>query len=123
MPDVLAKENKATQTVKGSGTNYRRLVSFLRGSDEPVKRRNIGLYLGCSIRKVKKMAEAARNAGIPVGYSVDGVHGGLFLCKTPYELRKSIERIEGLALTLLDERRMLKNALVHMENKLLGKMF
>lgn len=118
MPELFPKE-QSPKALKPSGTDYKRLVALLRGTDGAMKRRNISLYLGCSVRQVKKMAEAARNAGIPIGYSTDNVTGGVFLCKTPTELKAAIKRIEGLAYTLLDERRLLKNALLHMENRTL----
>ncbi len=81
------------------------------------KRERVAEYLEISVRMVRKTAQLARKKGVPIGYSTDKKRGGLYICKDPVELRKAIKKMSGLALTLLGERRSLKEALTHMENR------
>ncbi len=122
MPDVLTEEKEATQKVTGEPEPYVRLVNFLK-VEGPTKRAEIARVLGCSIRRVKRMAEAARFGGIPIGYSTDNKSGGIYLCETQDQIRKVMRRLENLALTLLDERKQLRKCLDKMISENQGRMF
>jgi hypothetical protein len=57
------------------------------------------------------MAEEARLAGIPILYSTDANHGGIFLADSAQEIEEGINKLTRLALSILRERSALKRAL------------
>ena len=81
------------------------------GQSHAVKRETLAGWLSVTVREVKAMAEEARLAGIPVGYSTDSTSGGLFLCERREEIRDCMGKLRRLALKLLREYSALKRSL------------
>lgn len=93
----------------------KRLLAYLGHHEFPVRRKEIAMELGWSIRKLQKSAESARLSGVPIGYSTSRTEGGVYLCRTPIEVRYMIDKIERMAKSLLIERAAVKKTLAKME--------
>lgn len=93
-----------------------RLPGYLKfcgavGRGHSLKRERLAKQMGISVRRVKKMAEEARLAGIPILYNTDPRRGGLYLAETEREIEDGIEKLTRFAVSILRERRALKLAL------------
>ena len=93
-----------------------RLVGYLKfygnvGRERSWRRENLAKGMGISVRQVKKMAEEARLAGVPILYNTDSRRGGIYLAENDDEVQDGIDKMTRLALSLLRERSALKRAL------------
>lgn len=93
------------------------LVDFLNargvhGKARAIKRKDVAAALDLSIREVREMAEAARNAGLFVAYSTDSARGGLFLAANDAERMEIVGQIRETCLKRLRQYSALKRALI-----------
>ncbi len=93
-----------------------RLPGYLRfcgavGRRHSLKRERLAKQMHISVRRVKKLAEESRLAGVPILYNTDSRRGGIYLAENEAEIQDGIDMMTRLALSLLRERSALKRAL------------